>query len=352
MKKSSIFIIAVVILLSALVIIFKLPAEILGRVEKVTSSPIDYGSNQIVVFADERVFTLFAALNAAGFDREYPGMLMSPVRQQVREALSGKTLPSLEKLKLFFDRIPDYQLVVWILQRGNPPAFNRAEPGWWVNNRASRFYGLADSLSDFYTEANIHDLWQTLDDNFQSEINHLTPISNQSIADIQNYLKNDYLPFKQIVIIPNPLDAYYSGTGPQINETAFVIAGPTETDLSLAGLIEHETLHSVIGPMLDKNNKIISSMVSKELYEVLKDSMPSGYGSWESILEESIIRAINLRMISDEKMRMSQLDFLESNGFLLIKTIDQELALYEQNGEAFEIYLPVLLKQIEKVKLN
>ncbi len=351
-KKTSILIIAASILLSVLVMIFQLPAEIFGRLEKVTSSRPDYGSDPIVVLADERVFTLFAALNAAGFDREYPGMSMSPIRQQLREVLTGESLPSTEKLKPFFDRIPDYHLIVWILQRGNPPVFERAEPGWWVTNRASRFNGLEDALSEFYFEADIDKLWQLFGPAYQAEIEHISPLAKQSLEDIQTYIRIDKLPYKQIVIIPNPLDAYYSGTGPQINEIAYVVAGPTETDLSLKGLIEHEALHSVIGPMLEQNKKNISSTVAKDFYDVLKDNMPSGYGNWESMLEESIIRAINLRMINDDKMRKTQLDHLEANGFLLIKPIDQELALFELSGKTFENYLPTLLKNLEKVKLN
>jgi hypothetical protein len=130
-----------------------------------------------------------------------------------------------------------------------------------------------------------------------------------------------------------------------------VVAGPSETELSLKGLIEHEVLHSVIGPMLDQHKNQISGETSRRLYNILKETMPSSYGSWSSVLEETLNRAINLRMLDDPSLRAQQLDRLESNGFLLIRPLDHALAIYEQSSEPFDQYLPTLLASLEEVEL-
>ena len=345
-QKIWLLILAVIV---ALVFFFRLPAEAAGRLEPVTAEQPDYGSQFVVVAADERIFTLFAALNAAGFDREYDGVAMSPIRQQVRAALSGKDLPSLTRLKPFFDRIPDFHLVVWALQRGNPPSFERAEAGWWISTMAAGFEGLDEALEAFYQDAEISKLWKEVEPAYQAEIHQYQPLAEQSLADIQAYLRTSEFPFRQVVIIPNPLDAHYSGTGPQVGEIAYVVAGPSETELSLKGLIEHEVLHSVIGPMLDQHKDQISAQTSRRLYNVLKETMPSSYGSWSSVLEETLNRAINLRMLDDPGLRAQQLERLESNGFLLIKPLDHALAIYEQSSEPFDQYLPILLASLEEV---
>ena len=137
-RKTS-FLIIGLIFLFGLVFAFDLPAEAAGRLEPVGAPRPAYGTKPMVVAADERVFTLFAALNAAGFDREYEGLAMSPIRQQVRSALTGKNLPSLVRLKPIFDHTADYHLVVWVLQRGGSPEFGRAEPDWWVSAPAANF---------------------------------------------------------------------------------------------------------------------------------------------------------------------------------------------------------------------
>jgi hypothetical protein len=136
-----------------------------------------------------------------------------------------------------------------------------------------------------------------------------------------------------------------------VGEIAYVVAGPTETELSLQGLIEHELLHSVIGPMVDRNIDQVPARTSHRLYAVLKETMPSNYGAWASALEESLNRAINLRMLDDPGLRAQQLEQLESQGFLLIRSLDQALAAYEQSGQTFEQYLPVFLASLDDVAL-
>ena len=332
-------------------LVFRLPAELAVRFEPVTAEKPDFGTEPVIVTHDDRIFTLFAALNAAGFDQEYDGIPMHPVRQTVRAALKDRDLPSLARLKPIFDRVSHYHLVEWVLQRGIPPEFGRAETGWWVSRRAADFDELDEALFAFYLEADIPTLWREIEPAYRAEIDRWQPLAEQSIIQIQAYLGTSNLPFHQAVIIPNPLDAYYSGTGPQVGEIAYVVSGPTETELSLQGLIEHEILHSVIGPMLDRNIDRVPNQTSRRLYAVLKETMPSSYGSWSSALEETLIRAINQRMLDDPLLRAQQLEELESQGFLLIRPLNLALAAYELIGQPFEQYLPTLLASLEDVEL-
>jgi hypothetical protein len=341
-------------LLAVLLAVFalRLPAELLVRLEPVSAPAPDFGSLPVIVAYDERIFTLFAARNAAGFDHEYEGIAMASPRQKVREELAGKDFPSLKRLRLIFDRLSDYHLVVWVLQRGNGPEFARAEPGWWVTTRAADFAGLADALKDFYIEADIPSLRQKVGAEYRGEIERWQPLMDTSLRNIQEYLGISEFPFRQLVIIPNLLDSYYDGYGPQIGETAYVVAGPTETERSLTGLIEHEALHSIIGPMIDRNINVVSQAQADRLYDVLEKSMPSSYGSWASVLEETLIRAINLRMVKDEPLRTRMITQFEDQGFLLIRPLNGALVDYERSGDSFERFMPKLLGTLNAVQLS
>lgn len=338
--------------LLGLTLLLHLPQELAGHLEPVTAQHPEFGSQPVIVTDDERIFTLFAALNAAGFDREYEGIPMISVRQQVRASLAGKNLPSLARLKPIFERVTDYHLTVWVLQRGNGPEFARAEPAWWVTTRAADFDGLADALKVFYIEADIPSLWQKVGAEYRGEIERWQPLAEASLRNIQVYLDISEFPFRQLVVISNLLDSYYSGSGPQIGDIAYVIAGPTETELSLTGLIEHEALHSIIGPMIDRNRNVVSKAQADRLFAVLKKSMPSGYGSWDSALEETLIRAINLRMVKDEALRARMLTQLENGGFVLIRPLDKALEDYEKSDLTFEGYIPTLLNTINYVQIS
>lgn len=347
--KTVLFVLAAILMLA---LILRLPSELAVRLEPVSDQPPDWGQKTVVVAADQRIFTLYAALNAAGFDREYDGIPMTLERQAVRAALSGKDIPSLKRLRPIFDRVKDYHLVVWALQRGAPPGFGRAESGWLVSTRAADFDGLDRALSDFYTEADIPAVWRQVEPAYRAEIERWQPLAEAASQDVQEYLGVSDVPYRQLVVIPNLLDAHYSGNGPQIGEIAYVVAGPTETDQNLQGLIEHEMLHSVIGPMLDRNLQIIPRAQADRLYGVLKEHMPNGYGTWSSTLEETLNRAINLRMLSDEGLRLQQVDQLEAQGFLLIRPLYQWLEEYERSGISFEDYLPTLLDRLNGLNLN
>lgn len=333
------------------ILALRLPAEVWVRLEPVRARQPDFGSQTVIVTPDERIFTLFAALNAAGFDREYEGLAMTGIRQEVRATLAGKNIPSLERLKPIFERVAEYHLVVWVLQRGPAPEFGRAEASWSVTTRAADFAGLAEALSYFYTQADIPSLWQQVEPQYRSEISRWQPLAETSLSNVLTYLQVTGIPFRQLVVIPNPLDSYYSGNGPQIGDLAYVVAGPSETELSLQGLIEHETLHSIIGPMLDENLRIISPAQADRLFAGLKESMPASYASWASAIEETLIRSIGLRMLQDESLRTQMINQLEDEGFLLIRPVESALERYEHSHQSFEEYLPTLLETINAIQL-
>lgn len=343
---------AILIFITAVVFFFRLPAEVAARMEPVVAQPPDYGSDRVVVVFDERIFTLFAAMNAAGFDDEFEGIPMHPIRQEVRLLLADRSLRSRDRLKSAFSRVNDYHWVNWALSRGSAPAFARAEPKWWVTTNAAPFYEFDDVLADFYHEADIPAIQRQVGADYQAQVDYLQPLAEQSLDHITGYLRDDAVPFKQLVVIPNLLDRYYSGYGPQIGERAYVVAGPTESEGNMIGLVEHEALHSIIGPMLEQNASVVSSQQANSLYGVLKTRMPGSYGTWESALEETLIRAINQRMNNDLSMREVMLDQLENQGFLLIRPLDQALAAYEQSDIKFLDYLPTLLESLNQVELD
>lgn len=71
-------------------------AELLVRFEPVQAPRPAAAEEYVQLQADERLFTLFAALNAAGYDEENNEQGMSDVRRQVRAALTqpgGATSP-------------------------------------------------------------------------------------------------------------------------------------------------------------------------------------------------------------------------------------------------------------------
>jgi len=310
--------------------------------------PTDYPLVKIRL--DEGMFTLFAALNAAGYDREFPGLAYHPARQIVRERLAGKQFSGLARLRAELKTIHPYNFVVWSLHFGPPPAFERVEPGWSDRGIPGfAFYNLDRQMRSFYEELDIAALWQEVRPLYEQEATRYQETAGQAVQEMVAYTRLENLPFKQVVVIPNLLYANWSGNGPTVGDTAYVVIGPTE-DQSGDGLIQHETLHSIVGPLVEANINVIDEQHGQALYKDLNQRVPSGYGSWESLLEEQVVRALDCRLDYASCVQYG-LRNDEAQGFLLVRPLTEKLAEFEQGSSDLAEFMPQWLQFINEVSL-
>ena len=166
-------------------------AELVMRLEPVTVTSQPPAGDYVQLQADERIFTLFAALNAAGYDEENNERGMSPVRVQVRVALVDKPLPSLARLRPYLRicrTIHVSQCATYILQRGPAPSFARAVDGWAVTTPAFPFLGFDRALAAFYDEAGIAaSLWQEQGPAYDAEIARYRHLVTPAVDEVFAY---------------------------------------------------------------------------------------------------------------------------------------------------------------------
>ena len=108
----------------------------------------------------ETLFTVLAAINAAGYDANVDSNANSPVRKQVRDAIAQKHLGSVEALKKFFadhrQEDPEAELNQYIsfaLSLQGPPDFQFWMPTQEVPPDVRKLDGLNELIADFYKEA-------------------------------------------------------------------------------------------------------------------------------------------------------------------------------------------------------
>lgn len=305
----------------------------------------------VSVRVDEGMFTLFAALNAAGYDMENFDLPYSPARQLVRERLSGIRFSGQECLRTSLQVMHPYAFIVWRLHYGQFPEFNRVQPGWWDKNiPAFAFFGLDNQMRSFYEEMKIGDLWEEVRPMYEEEAALYQQAAGQAVQDALNYCRMQDIQLKKFVIIPNLLDAHWSGKGPTVGDVAYVVVGPTEEGKADIDLLQHEALHSIVGPLIEANLNVINEEKQSELYKALKIHVPSSYGSWESIIEEQVVRAIDCRL-SVQICEDFGLANDEAQGFLLERTLVEKLKDYEQSGRSLVEYIPELLQSINDIHL-
>jgi hypothetical protein len=318
-------------------------AELVVRLEPVTAASQPPAGDYVQLQADERLFTLFAALNAGGYDEENNERGMSPARVQVRAALAGKPLPSLGRLRPYLQMcrfIHVSQCATWILQRGPAPRFARAVDGWAVTTPAFPFLGFDRALAAFYDEAGIAGLWQAQRPAYDAEITRYRDLVTPAVDDVFAYLKITRPPTEGVIVLPNLLDAYWRGYGPRVGDLSYVVMGPAiEPNI---GLIQHEAMHPILNPLVDAHLGAVERSQADRLFAALKPRVSAGYRTWPNILHESVIRAVEVRLTAPaDRERLIRQE--EAAGFALVRPLAGRLADYEASGQAMAEFMPRLL---------
>lgn len=317
-------------------------AELIARGEPVTALPTTT-ADYVQLQADERLFTLFAALNAAGYDEENNEQGMSPVRQQVRADLAGKSLSSLAGLQPYFSvcrLIHISQCATWMLQRGPAPDFARAVDGWWLSAPAFPFLGFDRRLRAFYLEADIAGLWHKYRPAYEAEVARYQTLATPAIERVFAYLKIERPAADSVRVLPNLLDAYWRGYGPRVDRLAYIVMGPAVHPN--IGLIQHEAMHPLLNDVIDEHLSVIDHDQADRLFAALKPRVSAGYQTWPSIVHENVIRAVEVRLAAQGE-REQMIHQEAADGFLLVRPLAERLAEYEHSGQSIAAFMPTLL---------
>ncbi len=130
--------------------------------------------------ADAALFTVMAAINAAGYDAELDSPANHPLRKAVRDYLKTRNPPVISELKLFYasHKLPDPaanlgQYVSYALSIDGPPDFGFRYTQTELAPGVGALSDLAPLLVRFYKEANIEEVWQKSQPAFEQVIARL-----------------------------------------------------------------------------------------------------------------------------------------------------------------------------------
>ncbi len=230
---------------------------------KIKSFPI---KNLKVDYANsEDVFILFTALNALGYNDENNKSGMFWIRKKIRKELFKKDwAKEYPKLKRFFKNYHQWHLLNKLL----------------LGNKKS-----IPNFNAFSNEPIIKELWKDYKNHQLNETKKLYPLFKQETGGLIKFIGNSKISVKKMVILFNPLDAYWRGYSFKIKNYGYIVVGPG-ADKNQNQLIRHELLH-ILAPKLTIPSRFITVQDIKRLF-------PSGYNNKSVISHEYIIRALNL----------------------------------------------------------
>jgi hypothetical protein len=286
--------------------------------------------------ADERLFTLYAALNASGYDEgiKEPG----PVRDAVREKMGELPLKVMEPFRKFRAEHPQTldAYVAYVLNLTPPPdlAEQRAPAGLDRLNRV---------LADFYSAAKIAELWKAYNESHARAADSFATGGLPLMGKVMDYLRTTEVPAARIVLVPNLLDA---------PGQAYLIRSGDVTSLVIgtAGALDRQPLARLIARMVlgtAPQNAAAELQRTETLFGLVRETAKKhGYGQWDQIVRESLVTAVAAQTALPAEQREQFLRGEYAKGLILVDHFAMELAKYEQATVPLPEFLPQMLRTV------
>ena len=300
------------------------------------------------------LFTVMAAINAAGYDAEIDSTNNDPLRGEIRKALGASHAPVIADLKKFFadhrqrDATAELgQYVSLALSVDGPPDFKFRYREVELPPDVRDIQALAPLLARFYREADVAELWKYSQPAFERALERYHPPVSRAILEVNAYLRNpttgylgrSFQIFLDLLGAPNQVQ-----TRSYANEYFVVVtpsADPRVED------IRHAYLHYLLDPLATKYGEEILKKNSLVDYAQGAPALDPSYKSDFLLLTtESLIKAIEARLPGsslsvDEALR---------EGHILTPYFAEQLTAYEKQRDAMRLFFPEMIKRIDPAR--
>ncbi len=298
--------------------------------------------------ASPTLFTVMAALNAAGYDT---GLTTPSLRASIRDEIAKRNLPSVSAIKAFVERNKRRtdaeelsQYISFALTAGPPPRFQINMRDVEIPPDVTVLKDFPPLLETFYKEADIDDLWRRSRPAINQYIERYHKPVSDAVLQVNSYLRQQTSGFRgshfQILIElqapPNIVQTRSYG----YEYTVVVTPSPEPRTFD----IRHAYLHYILDPLstrykeiLDRK-KVLAEHVARArgLDDVLKED-------FLELTTECLIKAIEARL--DHKPENIQTNLLE--GLILTPYFAEHLPIYEKQEQAMLLYYPELVGSID-----
>jgi tetratricopeptide (TPR) repeat protein len=304
--------------------------------------------------ASPTLFTVMAAINAAGYDADLNSPNGHVLRQNIRDELAKRDIPSLPALKEFFQKHRQRnetaelgQYISFALTAGGAPDFSIAIRDVDIPPDVTPLTGLSPLLAAFYKEAEIENLWKRS----QRAINQYLEFYHAPVSDavlqVNAYLRQQTSGFKgrrfqiliELLAAPNQIQTRSYG-----NEYTIVVTPSPELRTFD---IRHGYLHYLLDPLATRNQEILDRKKGigdhARRAQALADSFKEDF---LLLATESLIKAVEAKL--DRNPSEVQQALLE--GYILAPFFAEQLPVYEKQEASMALFYPDMVKAIDLLK--
>ncbi|MBI3935273.1 MAG: hypothetical protein HY316_11340 [Acidobacteria bacterium] len=312
-------------------------------------------AQEIFAEPDQTVFTVMAAINAAGYDEGADGMDASSVRGGVRNDLAGKNLPSLAALREFYKshRLADpardlSQYVSLALFLSGPPKFELTLSPANLPPDVIELQDMAPLIAAFYEQAGMVELWAKYLPAMEQESERYQRLLAKVIQETNGYLRMEtpnYMGVRFAVYV-NPLGAPGQTDARSYGDNYYIVSSPSTT--LPEEQIRHAWLHYLLDTYVLKYPNIVESKAALAQITQRAGALdPAFRSNFGLLLTESLIRAIQARLSGgDERTQMRAVQDAAEEGYLLTSYFFEAMKTFVEQPVGLRLYFPEMLDGI------
>jgi len=295
---------------------------------------------------DERVFELFAALNAAGYSKESKrrgpplnAPVYHPLRVEVRDALRElRDEPIVDELRDLFASNPQ-PVAVYL-------AALMAEEGDRISEAAQALKPKLGPIEEFAEDASLQALFDRLATEQRDLAKTLMKAINEDLAAVRDMVDSDFRAPIDTIIVPNPLDSHAALEVVEVGPKRFVVVGPDfeEARQNLIVELSKPYLRSAVEQAWGAASKYRSHWDQVKISRRISGRYRNG----KNYLTVALAQALAHEVDADRKGeagREADEEFIDEHAREGLRWARVALRLWEQHedGKPFEKDLPQLV---------
>jgi tetratricopeptide (TPR) repeat protein len=316
-------------------------------------------SASVTIDSNETLFTVMAALNAAGYNTGLYAKADESVRQEIRSELAKKQIAVLPQIAKFYvghradDPGADFgQYISLALLLDSPPKFNFTIPQEDLPPDASDLRNLVPLLRAFYREANIEGLYTRFRPKYMEAIGEYSETIRRDITLADAYLRfpsgtylgRTYHIYLCLLGVPEQVQARIYG------ENYYLVITPSTRPRFKE--IRHQYLHFLLDPLAVKYAADIHQKASLQAVARKAPALGQDFKNDYSLLvTECLIHAVELRMDKPKDAPQQVADDLAS-GLILTPYFYNALQEYEKQDSPMSVYYQPMIQGINLKKMQ
>lgn len=315
-----------------------------------------YSEGGIELRIDERIFTLYAALNELGLDDApvsrrdpLPKREFDTVRRQVRDVIV--MAPDLRaKFEAFFDKhpLPLRAYVGYALSLGDAPEF---KPAGKAPAGSEGLKGFEALLAEFYGAGRIKEIVARLTDTQREALKRFSPAVDAPVNEIRAALKSktgDDAP--QVVVVVNLLDGRGSSHGIAVDDEIYLVVGPEASGNGAVDPLPIARAFARVELQPMAKGKGAHLKGSKELVRDLQEFYPVGSNVDDWVIE-NLARTVAIKAVVPGDKAGKAMDDEVRNGFVLVRELNRGLAIFAKANKPLDAFVADFLREIDSTKL-